>query len=81
MTTRILLRSRPKGLFVAGGLGWTRAAAHADVFPNARAADEFVRSHGLKGMEIVVLRGSGPPMRIPVDRNEGARSLIYELSS
>jgi hypothetical protein len=68
MTTRILLRSRPKALFVSGDLGWSPRAAQADVFPNARTADKFVRSRGLKGMEIVVFRESVPPMRIPVDR-------------
>ena len=68
MTTRILLRSHPEALFVSGDLGWSPLTAQADVFPNARAADAFVRSHGLKGMEIVVLRKSGPPMRIPVNQ-------------
>jgi hypothetical protein len=76
MATRILLRSRPKALFVSGGLDWSAFAAHAEVFPNARAADEVVRSHGLKGMEIVVLRESGPPMRIPVGRDVIARQVI-----
>jgi hypothetical protein len=76
MTTRILLRSRPNASFVSGGLDWSPFAAHADVFPNARAANEFVRSHGLKGMEIVVLRESGPPLRVPVDRIS-ARSNLF----
>ena len=67
MTIRIILRSPTDGLFVSGVITWSPHEAEAQVFPNAKAADEFVRSHRLKNMEIVVLRENVPQLRVPLD--------------
>ena len=66
MTTHFILRSRADGLFVCGAAAWSAFAAQAKAFPNAKAADEFVRSQRLKNMEIVVLRENAAQLRIPL---------------
>jgi hypothetical protein len=68
MATRILLRSRADGRFVSGVLAWSSDSKHAHEFQNAQAADSFAREHSLRKMEIVVIRETGPQLRIPLDR-------------
>jgi hypothetical protein len=67
MATRILLRSREDGRFVSGDLTWSPQLAQAELFPNALSAEQFARDHGLKQMEIIVMREKMTDLRIPLD--------------
>jgi hypothetical protein len=67
VATRILLRSRKDGLFVSGALTWSPRLAQAELFPNALAAQQFARTHGLKQMEIIIMREKMTDLRIPLD--------------
>lgn len=68
MATRILLRSRADGCFVAGILTWCPSADGAHEFPKAQFADDFARERALKKIEIIVIRDKGPPLHILLDR-------------
>jgi hypothetical protein len=68
MAIRVLLRSRTDGLFVSGEATWSPHAAHAQTFPTAKSANAFAAAQQLKAMEIIVIRETGPELRIPLDR-------------
>jgi hypothetical protein len=66
MTIRIVLHSRDEKLYISGNLEWWPTSEKAREFPNAQAAVDFSREHGLKGMEIMVTRDKDSTLCIPL---------------
>ena len=64
--TRILIRSRINGRYVASTGEWSESSKAALAFGRAIDAEAFVRERNLQNMELMIIRDGGATVRIPV---------------
>jgi hypothetical protein len=63
---QVHIRRTNEGTYLAANGEWVKKVKSARAFSNAKEAVEYCRAEKLKGVELLILRPSAPPLIMPL---------------